>query len=91
MLRVRLGDQQGVAPRGAGPLTLPPLYTEGLHQHSRRGFVELCAYKLGLIEAILKDAIRRIDSEDPEVLKAKLRDAVAVAQWELRPPRRSPD
>ncbi len=71
-------------------MTLPPLYAEGLHQHSRKGFLELCVYKLGLIEAILKDTVRRLDTEDPEVVKAKLRDAVAVAQWELRPPRRSP-
>lgn len=72
-------------------MTLPPLYSEGLHQHSREGFLELCVYKLGLIEAILKDTIRRLDTDDPEVVKGKLRDAVAVAQWELRPPRRSPE
>lgn len=71
-------------------MTLPPLYAEGLHQHARQGFLELCVYKLGLIEAILKDSIRRLDGEDSEVVKAKLRDAVAVAQWELRPPKRTP-
>jgi hypothetical protein len=91
MLGVRLGDQPGVTPGRADPVTLPPLYDEGLRQHSRQGFLELCVYKLGLIEAILKDSIRRIDSDDAEVVKAKLRDAVAVAQWELRPPRRSSD
>jgi len=72
-------------------VTLPPLYAEGLRQHSRRGLLDLCVYKLGLIEAILKDTIRTMDAEDAEVVKAKLRDAVAVAQWELRPPRRSAD
>jgi len=72
-------------------VSLPPLYSEGLNQHARQGFLELCVYKLGLIEAILKETVRRLDSEDPEVVKARLRDAVAVAQWELRPPRRSAD
>ena len=72
-------------------MTLPPLYTEGLLQHSRQGFLKLCVYKLGLIEAILKEVIRRLDSEDPEVVKTKLRHALTVAQWELRPPTRTPD
>ncbi len=91
MLGVRLGHERGRPPPGAAPVSLPPLYSEGLHQHARQGFLELCVYKLGLIEAILKDTVRRLDSEDPEVVKARLRDAVAVAQWELRPPRRSAD
>ena len=91
MLGVRLGHERCLPAPGPAPVTLPPLYSEGLHQHARQGFLELCVYKLGLIEAILKDAIRRVESEDPDVVKAKLRDAVAVAQWELRPPRRTAD
>ena len=72
-------------------MTLPPLYTEGLLQHSRQGFLKLCVYKLGLIEAILKEIIRRLDNEDPDVIRTKLRQALAVAQWEMRPPTRAPD
>ena len=72
-------------------MTLPPLYREGLLQQSRQGFVKLCVYKLGLIEAILKEIIRRLDNEDPDVIRTKLRQALAVAQWELRPPTRTPD
>lgn len=72
-------------------MTLPPLYAEGLLQHARQGFLKLCVYKLGLIEAIVKDAIRKVERDDPEAVKATLRHALAVAQWELRPPNRTPE
>lgn len=67
-------------------MTVPDLYREGLTQRSLRGQAHLDSYKLGLIEAILKEGLR---AEDPEaaVVRAKAREALDVALWEPRPPR----
>ncbi len=67
-------------------MSLPPLYAEGLLQHARQGFLKLSVYKLGLIEAILRDTLRTMDSAGPDAAKAKIRHALEVAQWELTPP-----
>ena len=69
-------------------MTLPPLYLEGLTQHAVRGAEQLNAYKLALIEAILKDA-RRASPDDPEALRLAVQAALDVATWEMRPSRRS--
>jgi hypothetical protein len=68
-------------------MTIPPLYAEGLAQHALRGAEQLHGYKLGLIEAILKQALRDEGAEDPEAMRAAMRTAIDVAQWEMRPPR----
>ncbi len=68
-------------------MTLPPLYLEGLTQRALRGQEQLGTYKLGLIEAILKGALRAEDSEDVTTLRSAMQDAVEVARWEMRPPR----
>lgn len=39
-------------------MTLPPLYLEGLFQKARQGQRQLDAYKVGLMEAILRDGLR---------------------------------
>lgn len=70
---------------------LPPLYTEGLLQHARRGLLRLCEYKLGLVEALLKDALRQLDSDGaPESIRHDLRTALDVVLWEMPPPWRTP-
>ena len=70
---------------------LPPLYTEGLLQHARRGLLRLCEYKLGTVEALLKQALRRLDSEEPpEAVRESLRTALDVVLWEMPPPWRTP-
>lgn len=64
-------------------MPLPALYLEGLMQRSLHGSAELNTYKLGLIEALLKDALRRADTIDGgDMVKASLRTAVEVARWE---------
>lgn len=67
---------------------LPPLYNEGLLQHARRGLLQLHEYKLGMVEALLKDALRRLDSEDdpPEGVRDDIRTALDVILWEMPPP-----
>ena len=70
-------------------MTPPPLYAEGLLQHSRQGFLKLCVYKLGLIEAILKQALRADDGPDVTTMRSAMGTAVEVAQWEPRPPKGS--
>jgi len=72
-------------------MPLPPLYSEGLLQHARLGFLNLSVYKLNLIEAILRDTLRTMDSTGPDPAKAKIRQAMEVAQWELAPPWRRQD
>lgn len=70
---------------------LPPLYTEGLLQHARRGLLRLCEYKLGLVEALLKDALRQLDADGaPESIRHDLRTALDVVLWEMPPPWRTP-
>ncbi len=70
-------------------MTLPPLYLEGLSQRALRGEEQLNSYKLGLIEAILKQALRADDGPDVAAMRSAMEAAVEVAQWELRPPKGS--
>ena len=70
-------------------MTLPPLYLEGLSQRALLGEDQLNRYKLGLIEAILKQALRAADEPDVATMRSALATAVEVAQWELRPPKGS--
>ena len=72
-------------------MTLPPLYVEGLTQRALRGPEQLDRYKLGLIEAILKEALRAGDGEDSARLRSSMQTAVDVAQWEMRPRRARTD
>ncbi len=74
-------------------MTLPTLYLEGLMQRSVLGSAELNAYKLGLIEALLKDTLRRAGRmDDGDQLQANLRTAIEVARWEPPgPPRHRPE
>ncbi|MBW3610573.1 MAG: hypothetical protein KY438_03455 [Actinobacteria bacterium] len=74
-------------------MTLPTLYLEGLMQRSVLGSAELNAYKLGLIEALLKDTLRRVGAiDDGDELQATLRTAIEVARWEPPgPPRHRPE
>ncbi len=68
-------------------MALPPLYTEGLLQHARRGLVQLQDYKLGIVEALLKDALRRLDSDGPaDAVRDDVRTALNVVLWEMPPP-----
>jgi hypothetical protein len=68
-------------------MSLPPLYVEGLTQRAQRGLLELDVYKLGLIEALLKETLRQIDREaSPEDIRAQVRTALDVTLWELPPP-----
>ena len=68
-----------------GP-SLPPLYLQGLTLKARQDVPTLNAYKLGLIEALLKETLRLVgDEEQLEPIRANLRTALDVALWE--PPR----
>lgn len=71
-------------------MTLPPLYLEGLAHRAVHGPDKLNVYKLGLIEAILKDTLRGGEAQDAEALRRAMRAALDVARWEPRhPPRRA--
>ena len=64
-------------------MSLPALYEEGLMQRSVRGRTELNAYKLGLIEAVLKETLRGgATTGDGEAVQVGLRTALEVARWE---------
>lgn len=64
-------------------MSLPALYEEGLMQRSVHGRTELNAYKLGLIEALLKETLRSGATADGgEAVQAGLRTALEVARWE---------
>ena len=64
-------------------MSLPALYEEGLMQRSVRGRTELNAYKLGLIEAVLKEILRGgAATGGGEAVQAGLRTALEVARWE---------
>ena len=68
-------------------MPLPPLYVEGLTQKARRGLLDLQTYKLGLVEALLKQTLRELDGDArPDVVTENLRTALDVTRWELRPP-----
>jgi hypothetical protein len=66
---------------------LPELYLEGLTQRALRGREPLNVYKLGLIEAILKEALADDDPDCPTVRLA-VKTALSVARWEMPAPRR---
>ncbi len=68
-------------------MTLPPLYLEGLTQRALRGQEQLAVYKLGLIEAILKEALRSEHGEAETALRSAAQEALEVARWEMRSPR----
>ncbi|MBW3580465.1 MAG: hypothetical protein KY431_05450 [Actinobacteria bacterium] len=65
-------------------MTLPVLYVEGLTQRALRGREHLNVYKLGLIEAILKDSLHAGSGE--EAVRSAVETALEVARWEMRPP-----
>ena len=67
-------------------MALPELYVEGLTQRALRGQEPLNVYKLGLIEAILRDAVRTAGSEGDASMRSAVATALEVARWELRPP-----
>jgi hypothetical protein len=67
-------------------MTLPKLYLEGLTQRALRGQDQLNTYKLGLIEAILKDALRTSDEDNWVEMRSAAQTALDVARWEMRPP-----
>ncbi len=70
-----------------GSVPLPPLYVEGLTQKAQRGLIELQEYKLGLVEALLKQTLRELEGDAQlDVVAASLRTALDVTLWELRPP-----
>jgi hypothetical protein len=68
-------------------MSLPALYLEGLMQRSLRGTAELNAYKLGLIEAVLKEALRADGraGEPEQAVDAAVRTAIEVARWDPPP------
>ena len=68
-------------------MALPPLYVEGLTQKARRGLLDLHVYKLGLVEALLKETLRELEGDArPDVVADNVRTALDVTLWELRPP-----
>ena len=80
----RLGWSAGGHTR---PVPLPPLYVEGLTQKAQRGLLDLQIYKLGLVEALLKQTLRELEGDArPEVVADNVRTALDVTLWELRPP-----
>lgn len=70
-------------------MTLLPLYLEGLIQRALAGQDSLNVYKLGLVEAILKETLRADEEADGAALRSAMRTAVEVAQWEMRRPTRA--
>ena len=66
-------------------MTLPPLYLEGLTQRALRGQEQLNVYKLGLIEAILKETLRSDQGQDVATIRSAIQTALEVARWEMRP------
>ena len=69
-------------------MSLPALYLEGLAQRALLGAAELNAYKVGLVEAVLKDALRTARAGDAgEALEPGVRTAIEVTRWEPRPAR----
>jgi hypothetical protein len=72
-------------------MAIPELYLEGLTQRALRGQEQLNTYKLGLVEAILKETLRAGEEQDVGTIRTALQTALDVARWELRPaPRSSP-
>lgn len=69
-------------------MPLPELYLEGLTQRALRGQDQLNTYKLGLIEAILKESLRADDEQEPATIRSAMQTALDVARWEVPPTRR---
>ena len=67
-------------------MTLPKLYLEGLTQRALRGPEQLNGYKVGLVEAILKEAERQGQADDVMALRSAIETALEVVRWEM--PRR---
>ena len=73
-------------------MPLPELYLEGLTQRALCGQDQLNIYKLGLIEAILKEALRADDEEEHlATIRSAVQTALDVARWDMPPSRRSTD
>ena len=66
-------------------MTLPPLHLEGLTQRALHGQEQLNVYKLGLIEAILKETLRSDQGQDVATIRSAIQTALEVARWEMRP------
>ncbi len=67
-------------------MTLPPLYEQNLILYSGDRS-RLNSYKVGLMEHILKETLRMMESgESSDAVRASVSTAVEVAVWE---PRRS--
>lgn len=65
-------------------MALPPLYVQNLELKAGDR-PQLWAYKLGLVEHVLKEALRLIDDgESTEVVRERVRTALDVALWEPR-------
>lgn len=65
-------------------MTLPELYAQNLVLHSAHP-PRLHLYKLGLVEALLKEALGALDRSSPDEARAGLRQALEVVRWEPRP------
>lgn len=65
-------------------MTLRALYEEGLSQRALRGHDQLNTYKIGLIEAILRETLGDKDTNDVAGLRASIHTALEVARWEPR-------
>jgi hypothetical protein len=65
-------------------MALPGLYLEGLTQQALRGREQLNTYKVGLIEAILKEALRADEDSESTTMRSAIQTALEVARWELR-------
>lgn len=66
-------------------MSLPPLYLEGLKQSAVRGRARLDAYKLGIVEAVLKQARGAGGDEAALVMRRAVETALEVVRWEPRP------
>lgn len=65
-------------------MPLPPLYVQNLTLNARDRS-RLNSYKLGLVEHLLKEAVRLLDDEEPpEAVGDRVRTALEVALWEPR-------
>lgn len=64
-------------------MTLPSLYLEGLKQRALLGQEQLNVYKLGLIEAILRDTLRGASEQESGELRSAIQTALEVARWEM--------
>ena len=64
-------------------MTLPELYREGLTQRALRGPEQLNGYKVGLVEAILKEAERQGQADDVMALRSAIETALEVVRWEM--------